>query len=156
MLCHSPERKSRAEEVEIVEGGVGAVEPDRLAERIGGVTHGLEAGGQLGQLPDVDGGAGEIDESRHRRLEDPIEGRVRRQLVEAAGETVRPDREMRHLARDVESPAKQFQIFLVRPVPVGQAAAHCGEEPAREQPDEELQQIVPLRVQGCQLAIGHG
>ena len=62
---------------------------------------------------------------------------------------------MCHLARDVEPPAQPLEVFLVRHVPVRQTASHRAQQPARKQADEELQQVVPLSVQGRQLPIGH-
>ena len=62
---------------------------------------------------------------------------------------------MCHLARDVEPPAQPLEVVLVRHVPVRQAASYRAQQPVREQADEEFQQVVPLGVQGGQLAIGH-
>ena len=59
------------------------------------------------------------------------------------------------LADDVEPSAQQPEIVLMPDVAAGQAAPHGGEQPVREQPDEELQEIAPLRVQGRELSVGH-
>ena len=148
-------QEQAGEAVKVVEGGVGPVQLHRFAERVGAVAHELETGGELGQKPGVGGGSREAGEPRRRRLEHAVERRVLRQFVEAAGEPVRPGGEMRDLARDVELPAQKPQVLLVRDVASGQPAPDGGQQPLGEQPDEEFQQVVPLRVQGGEIGIGH-
>ena len=101
-----PVQELAGEAVEVVEGGVGAVEAHRFAERVRRVARELETGGELGQTPRVGGGPGHAGQPPHGRLEDAVEGRVLGQFVEAAGEQVGPSREMRDLADDVEPPAQ--------------------------------------------------
>ena len=98
---------------------------------------------------------GEAGESRHRRLENSVEGRVFGQFVEPTGETVRPHSEMGELTLDVESASQQRQVFLVREVTTRHPSTNGGKQAIREQPDEEFQQVMPLGVQGSQLAFGY-
>lgn len=72
------------ERVEGVEGGVGPVEPHRLAQGVGRIAHGLEAGGEFRQQPGVGLGADDAPEPRHRRLEEAVQRRVLGEFVEAS------------------------------------------------------------------------
>ena len=142
--------------VEGVEGGVGPVEPHQLAQGMGRIAHGFEAGGEFRQQPGVGLGEDDAPEPRHRRLEETVQRRVPGEFVEPAGEAVRPSGEMRDLARDVELPAQQPQIVFPRDVTAGQAAPHGGQQPLGEQPDNQFQQVAPLRGERRERAVGHG
>ena len=138
-----------------MERRIGAVEPHRFPERIGRIANELEARGQLGQPPEIGGGSGVASEPRHRRLQYPVQRRVLGQLVAAAGETVRPHGKMGELALDVEPAAQQRQVFLMREVTTRHPSSDGGEQALCEQPDQELEQVIALGVQGRQLAFGH-
>ena len=62
---------------------------------------------------------------------------------------------MGELTFDVESASQQRQVFLVREVTTRHPSTNGGKQAVREQPDEEFQQVMPLGVQGSQLAFGY-
>ena len=124
-----------------MEGGVGAVQSYRLPRGRRTPPDELEAGSEFGKASQVSVGSRHRCQTRNRRLEHAIQGRVDGQFLEAAGEPIWSDGVVCELTTDVELSAQERQVLLSRAIAVWQPSPHGDEQAVREQPDQDLEQI---------------
>ena len=116
----------------VVKRRVGAVQTHRLAQRIRGIAHELQAGGKLSEPPAGIGRARQTGEPRHGCLQHAVQRRVLGPLLEAAGDQIGTANEPGHLPRHVQTTAQPVQVLLMLAIAARQPAADDREQPRDE------------------------
>lgn len=118
------------------------VEADRFVQRPRALRDVVQPVERVAKRPPVGVGAGYALQHPGGGLQQPVERRVGRQLLVAAGEALRRRRQRGELTPDVERSAETGEIRLARGVELVRPALERGQKAAREDADQRLEDVM--------------